>query len=83
MRYRSNRRIHLGQSSLKRVGGAIEFDAILVFFFLFLASVFFVLESHFGHHVTLSKHANHVEDQDLSIFHNLSLPYRVTSHKTS
>ena len=62
MRYRSNRRNHLGQSSLKRVGGAIEFDA--VFFFLFLASVFFVLESHFGHHVTLSKHANHVEDQD-------------------
>ena len=35
MRYRSNRRIHLGQSSLKRVGGAIEFDAILVFFFFF------------------------------------------------
>ena len=64
MRYSSNRRIHLGQSSLKRVDGAIEFDAILVFFFLFLASVFFVLESHSGHHVTLSKHANHVEDQD-------------------
>lgn len=62
MRYRSHRRIHLGQSSLKGVGGAIVFDAILVFFFL--ASVFFVLESHFGHHVTLSKHANHVEDQD-------------------
>ena len=33
MRYRSNRRIHFGQSSLKRVGGAIVFDAILVFFF--------------------------------------------------
>ena len=85
MRYRSNRRILFGHSSevlkLKREGGAIVFDAILVFFFLFLASVFFVLESHFGHHVTLSKHANHVEDQ--SIFHNLSLPYRVTSHKSS
>ena len=39
MRYRSNRRILLGHSSevlkLKREGGAIVFDAILVFFSFF------------------------------------------------
>ena len=42
-------------------------------FLVCLASIFFVLESHFWYHVILDKHVRHFEDQDWTYISHLSI----------